>query len=133
MSVSFKGAHFPTEVILMGVRWYVVYPLSTRHVEELMAERGMEMDHSTINRWVIKYSPQLEDDLPPPQARGVGELALRRNVYHSERRMAVSLPCRGQIRQGDRLSLYEESGQRGSTAVSEESNSPERLARDDHH
>ena len=61
MAVSFKGAHFPKEIILMGVRWYVAYPLSTRHVEELMEERGMEVDHSTINRWVIKYSPQLEE------------------------------------------------------------------------
>jgi putative transposase len=60
MAVSFKGAHFPKEVILMGVRWYVAYPLSTRHVEELMAERGVQVDHATINRWVIKYSPQLE-------------------------------------------------------------------------
>jgi putative transposase len=61
MAVSFKGAHFPPEVILMGVRWYVAYPLSTRHVEELMEERGGEVDHSTINRWVLKYSPQLEE------------------------------------------------------------------------
>src|ERR1700757_4122160 len=61
MAVSFKGAHFPKEVILMGVRWYVAYPLSTRHVEELMAERGVDVDHSTINRWTIKYSPLLEE------------------------------------------------------------------------
>jgi len=61
MAVSFKGAHFPKEVILMGVRWYVAYPLSPRHVEELMEERGVDVDHSTINRWVIKYSPQLEE------------------------------------------------------------------------
>src|SRR6266446_5974567 len=61
MAISFKGAHFPKEIILMGVRWYVAYPLSTRHVEELMEERGVEVDHSTINRWVIKYSPQLEE------------------------------------------------------------------------
>jgi transposase-like protein len=39
----------------------VAYPLSTRHVEELMEERGIHVDHSTINRWVIKYSPQLEE------------------------------------------------------------------------
>ena len=56
MAISFKGAHFPQEVILMGVRWYLAYPLSTRHVEELMEERGVELDHATINRWVIKYS-----------------------------------------------------------------------------
>jgi transposase-like protein len=62
MAVSFKGAHFPPEVILMGIRWYLAYPLSTRHVEELMEERGVAVDHSTINRWVIKYSPQLEDE-----------------------------------------------------------------------
>jgi putative transposase len=37
MAISFKGAHFPPEVILMGVRWYLAYPLSTRHVEELSA------------------------------------------------------------------------------------------------
>jgi len=61
MAVSFKGAHFPKEVILMGVRWYVAYPLSTRHVEELMEERGVNVDHSTINRWTIKYSPLLEE------------------------------------------------------------------------
>ena len=61
MAISFEGAHFPKEVILMGVRWYVAYPLSTRHVEELMEERGVEVDHSTINRWVIKYSPLLEE------------------------------------------------------------------------
>ena len=61
MAISFKGAHFPQDIILMGVRWYVAYPLSTRHVEELMEERGVHVDHSTINRWVVKYSPQLEE------------------------------------------------------------------------
>lgn len=43
MVISFKGAHFPPQVILMGGRWYLAYPLSTRHVEELMEERGMHM------------------------------------------------------------------------------------------
>ena len=60
MVMSFKGAHFPQEIILTCVRWYVAYPLSTRHVEELMHERGVPVDHATVNRWVIKYSPQLE-------------------------------------------------------------------------
>src|SRR5215831_11954953 len=61
MAVSFKGAHFPPDIILMGIRWYVAYPLSTRHVEELMEERGVAVDHSTMNRWVITESPQLEE------------------------------------------------------------------------
>jgi len=51
------GDHFD----LMGVRWYLAYPLSYRHVEELMEERGVLLDHATIQRWVVKYSPQLEE------------------------------------------------------------------------
>src|SRR5215510_9615791 len=61
MAISFKGAHFPKDIILMGVRWYVAYPLSYRHVEELMEERGIPVDHATIQRWVVKYSPLLEE------------------------------------------------------------------------
>ena len=61
MAVSFKGAHFPQDIILTSVRWYVAYPLSYRHVEELMEERGVSVDHATIQRWVVKYSPQLEE------------------------------------------------------------------------
>jgi putative transposase len=59
--VSFKGAHFVKDIILTCVRWYVAYPLSYRQLEELMQERGVSVDHSTINRWVLKYSPQLEE------------------------------------------------------------------------
>ena len=59
--IRFKGAHFPQDIILPCVRWYMAYPLSYRHVEELMAERGVSVDHATINRWVLKYSPQLEE------------------------------------------------------------------------
>ena len=55
MAISFKGAHFPQDIILMGVRWYLAYPLSYRHVEELMEERGVPVDHAPIQRWVVKY------------------------------------------------------------------------------
>jgi transposase-like protein len=50
MAVSFKGAHFPKEIMLPGVRWYLAYPLSTRPGEELMLERGGHVAHSTITR-----------------------------------------------------------------------------------
>jgi putative transposase len=60
MAVSFKGAHFPRDIIRTCIRWYVAYPLSYRHVEELMQERGVSVDHTTVNRWVVKYSPPLE-------------------------------------------------------------------------
>ena len=61
MAVSVKGAHVPPEMMLTGVRWSVAYPLSTRHVEALMEERGVQVDHATINRWVITDSPPLEE------------------------------------------------------------------------
>ena len=61
MAISFKGAHFPPDIILMGVRWYLAYPLSYRHVEELLEERGVPIDHATIQRWVVQYSPELEE------------------------------------------------------------------------
>ena len=54
----FKGCHFPKSVIL-GIRWYLRYKLSYRDLEEMMAERGVSVDHATINRWVIKFSPML--------------------------------------------------------------------------
>ena len=61
MAVSFKGAHFPKDVILTCVRWCVAYPSSYRHVEELMQGRRVAVDHTAVNRWVVKYSPQLEE------------------------------------------------------------------------
>jgi transposase-like protein len=58
--VNFKGAHVVKDIVLTCVRWYVAYPLSYRHIEELMQERGVSVDHSMINRWVLTYGPQLE-------------------------------------------------------------------------
>lgn len=59
-AISFDGRHFQNDVILQSVRWYLAYSLSYRDLEELMKERGIDVDHSTINRRVIYYSPQLE-------------------------------------------------------------------------
>ena len=56
--VSFKGAHFVQDIILTCVRWYLAYPLSDRPVEDLRQECGVSVDHSPVNRWVLKYSPQ---------------------------------------------------------------------------
>ena len=54
----FKRLHYPFDVMLMCVRWYVAYGLSVRNLEEMMAERGIEVDHSTVHRWAIKRVPQ---------------------------------------------------------------------------
>jgi putative transposase len=58
--IDFKGSHFEREIVLWGVRWYVAYPISYRQLEEMMEERGVEVDHSTLNRWVLKYVPLLD-------------------------------------------------------------------------
>ena len=54
LRLVFKRLYFPVEGILTCVRWYVAYPLSLRQLEEMMAERGVAVDHSTIHRWAIK-------------------------------------------------------------------------------
>ena len=55
----FKGCHFPRAVVLTCIRWYLRFKLSYRDIEELMEERGVQVDHATINRWVVKFSPML--------------------------------------------------------------------------
>ena len=58
--IDFKGSHFEKAIVLWGVRWYVAYPISYRQLEEMMQERGVTVDHATLNRWVIKYAPEIE-------------------------------------------------------------------------
>ncbi|OYD60521.1 UNVERIFIED_ORG: transposase-like protein [Burkholderia sp. CF145] len=55
-----KRLHYPLDVMLTCVRWYVAYPLSLRNLEEMMAERGVSVDHSIVHRWAIKLLPALE-------------------------------------------------------------------------
>ncbi|NKB84694.1 IS6 family transposase [Ochrobactrum grignonense] len=55
----FKGRHFDKSVILLCVRWYLAYNLSLRNLKEMMAERGIDLDHSTVHRWVLFFSPKL--------------------------------------------------------------------------
>jgi putative transposase len=69
--LSFKWRHFEKEIILQNVRWYLAYPLSYHNLEEMAEERGYCVDHSTINRWVIRYSPELEKSFQA-QKRSVG-------------------------------------------------------------
>ncbi len=57
-SLAFAGYRFPPEVITLAVRWYLRFGLSYRDVEELLAERGMEVDHVSIYRWVQRFAPE---------------------------------------------------------------------------
>ena len=57
IAIDSKGAHYPKSVIVHAVFFYVRYAVSYRDLEEILAERGVSVDHATLNRWVVKYSP----------------------------------------------------------------------------
>ena len=61
----FKWRHFQADIILCAVRWYLRYALSSRDVEELMRERGVWVDHTTVFRWVQRYAPELDKRCRP--------------------------------------------------------------------
>jgi transposase, IS6 family len=71
-SSAFAGFRFPPEVIVLAVRWYLRYGLSYRDVEELLTERGIEVDHVTVYRWVQRFTPLLADAARPCR-HGVGD------------------------------------------------------------
>jgi IS6 family transposase len=62
---AFAGFRFPPDVIVLAVRWYLRFGLSYRDVEELLAERGIEVDHVTIYRWVQRFTPLLAEAARP--------------------------------------------------------------------
>ena len=61
MADQFKWRHCQPEIILLTVRWYLRYALSYRDLEEMMAERGLSVVHTTIYRWVQQYAPELDN------------------------------------------------------------------------
>ena len=56
----FKGRHFQRDIILWTVRWYCKYCISYRELQEMLAERGVNVEHTTIYRWVQRYAPEME-------------------------------------------------------------------------
>ena len=61
----FKWRHYESEIILICIRWYLRYALSYRDLDEMMQERGLSLDHTTIYRWGQAYAPELEKRIPP--------------------------------------------------------------------
>ena len=77
---AFAGFRFPPEVILLAVRWYLRYGLSYRDLEELLAERGTEVDHVTLFRWVQRFTPILAD-----------AACCRPHCLHTERQLSLEM------------------------------------------
>jgi transposase-like protein len=78
----FRGRHFQDQMIVLCVRWYLRYCLTLRDLEELMMERGLSVDHSTIARWVLRYAPELHKRVrremrPPNRSWRVDETYVR--------------------------------------------------------
>jgi putative transposase len=65
-----KRLHYPLDVILLCVRWYVAYSLSLRDLEQMMAERSVEVDHSSVHRWVTKLVTVVREGLSQAQTSG---------------------------------------------------------------
>src|SRR4249919_1801970 len=94
----FRGRHFEPEIIATCVRWYLRFSLSLRNVEEMMAERGLLVDHTTVWRWCQKYGPVIYHRLR-------GKLKYTTTTWHMDEtyvriagRWGVSVSCGGQPR-----------------------------------
>jgi transposase-like protein len=70
--VWFKGRQFTAEVILWAVRWYLMFPVSYRDLELMLRDRGVDVDHTTIFRWIQAFAPELEKRIRPHQRRSGG-------------------------------------------------------------
>ena len=62
---SFKGRQFTAEVILWAVRWYLMFPISYRDLELMLQDRGVNVDHTTVFRWIQAYAPEIEKRIRP--------------------------------------------------------------------
>ena len=80
-SNRFRGRRFPDEIIVLCVRWYLRYCLSYRDLAEMMAERGVSVDHSTIARWVLHVGPILNEPDPARDASPEPFVEGRRNLH----------------------------------------------------
>src|SRR3954468_8825132 len=78
---DFKGRHFEAALIVQAVSWYLRYPLSYRDIEEMLLGRGLTVDHSTINRWVLAYAPAIERRLRRFRKPHCGSVRVDETLY----------------------------------------------------
>jgi hypothetical protein len=109
------GFRFPPEVIVLAVRWYLRFGLSYRDVEELLAERGIEVDHGAVHRWVRRFAPLLVD--AARFTRHLRPLACGRNLRQGHRPVGLPLPRGRPVRAGHRRVRVDSQGHGGGTPV----------------
>src|SRR6185295_13345148 len=82
---EFKGRQFTAEVILWAVRWYLMFPISYRDLELMLQDRGVEVDHTTLFRWIQAYAPELEKRIRPHLHRSNGSWRVDETYGHLEK------------------------------------------------
>ncbi len=115
-----KGHCFERQIIMLNVRWYLSYKLSYRDLEEMARERGLEVDHTTIYRWVIKFTPGLEK-------------AVRRLKRPSDKSWYLPLPGGRQGRQYRGLSAHGKARWKSRKALSLHGHQVKRRTDKNHH
>ena len=113
---DFKGRHFEAGLIVQAVSWYLRYPLSYRDVEELLLERGLEVDHSTVNRWVLAYAPLIERRLRPFRQPHCGSVRIDETYVRIRGQWRYLYRAR-QARRGGRLPAHRQARPRRRQAV----------------
>ena len=94
---AFKGRQFTAEVILWAVRWYLMFPISYRDLELMLQDRGVEVDHTTIFRWIQAYAPELEKRIRPHLRAAMARGGLI-DIRQGEGPLDLSVSRRGQPR-----------------------------------
>jgi hypothetical protein len=102
----YRKRAFDADVIELCVRWYITYRLSYRDLVEMMAERGIEVAHSTILRWVTRYVPEFEKRWHRFSRSCRHVVASRRDVHLDQSQVALPVPRRRQERQDRRLPAW---------------------------
>ena len=102
---SFKGRQFNAEVILWAVRWYLMFPISYRDLELMLRDRGMEVDHTTIFRWIQVYAVEREKRIRPHLRMSNGSWRVDETYVKVKGRwMYICVSSRQKLRSDDRLS-----------------------------
>lgn len=112
-----KGIRFPIEVILLCIHWYAAYLLSYRHLEPMMEERGMFVDHSSITRWAIRFMPLLEKVFLKHKRPVGASWRMDQTYVKGKRCLEIPVPRDGQVRKNGRLSADCQAQQGRSPAV----------------
>jgi hypothetical protein len=100
------GRHFEATLIVQAVSWYLRYALSYRDIEEMLLERGLTIDHSTINRWVLASAPAIERRLRQSRKPHCGSVRVDETYIKVLGPVALPLPGHRQAWRGDRLPAH---------------------------